>query len=264
MQEDSKGSPGHNFDELKERFQNNIYGTPKGRLRLDLINEDLDAHLAEQLGEGAWRVLDIGCGAAMISGRLAQAGHRLTLTDLSADMLTAARANLESLGAAQACEEWREGAMQEVLPQLQGPYDLIIVHAVLEWMDDPRPALDLALSKLRSGGVLSLAFYNRNSLIYRNLLQGNFRKLKKNNWSHRKGGLTPQNPLDPDEVYGWLEQADMRQVCKRGIRTFYDFMQKHVALERSYEDVLEMERAHSQKEPYLSLGRYIHVLYRKE
>jgi S-adenosylmethionine-dependent methyltransferase len=54
----------------------------------------------------------------------------------------------------------------------------------------------------RPGGWLSLAFYNRDALVYRNLLKGHFRKLRSNRLAGEKQSLTPQKPLDPRELQG--------------------------------------------------------------
>ena len=254
---------GQNFNELKSRFQSNIYGTPKGRLRLDLIQEDFDLYLTPHLPQQNCRVLDVGCGDGIFSLRLGAAGHQLTLTDISSDMLEAAKARAGAEGIPENQLLFCHGPLQQVLPGMSNDYDLVIAHALLEWVDNPAEALAMIAAKVRPGGYLSLAFYNANGLIYRNLLQGNFKKLKKGDWDQRKGGLTPQNPIPPELVYQTLQQEGLTQVSKRGIRTFYDFMQRHVREGRSYEDVLEMERQYSTVEPYLSIARYIHVVYRK-
>jgi S-adenosylmethionine-dependent methyltransferase len=123
--------------------------------------------------------------------------------------------------------------------------------------------LPVVLEKVTPGGLFSLAFYNRNSLIYRNLLQGNFRKIKKDNWQQSSTGLTPKHPVDPEQLFLFMVNSGFEALSKRGIRCFYDFMRERVKQERSYEDVLEMERKYSQREPFMSLARYIHVIWRR-
>ncbi|WP_246840976.1 methyltransferase domain-containing protein [Hahella sp. CCB-MM4] len=228
-----------------------------------MIQEDFDTYFYPVIPQGTLEVLDVGCGDAIFSMRLAAKGHRLTMADISSDMLEAARQRAESNGVLTDSLTFIQGPLQEVVPDLASSYDLVIAHAVLEWVDEPSKALELIASKVAPGGWLSLAFYNENGLTYRNLLQGNFKKLKKGDWDQRKGGLTPQNPIPPEMVYETLSDAGMNQICRRGIRTFYDFMQRHVREGRSYEDVLEMERQFSTKEPFLSIARYIHVLYQR-
>ncbi|SUG69462.1 SmtA protein [Salmonella enterica subsp. enterica] len=51
---------------------------------------------------------------------------------------------------------------QDVASHLESPVDLILFHAVLEWVADPVGVLETLWSVLRPGGALSLMFYNAN------------------------------------------------------------------------------------------------------
>jgi S-adenosylmethionine-dependent methyltransferase len=42
-------------------------------------------------------------------------------------------------------------------------FDVIICHAVLEWLADPQDALGRLSGLLKADGLLSLMFYNRNA-----------------------------------------------------------------------------------------------------
>ena len=250
------------FDFLRGKFNQNIYGTPKGRLRLDLLKEDFAQIISPRLTASS-RILDAGCGEARMSSALIKAGYEVTLLDNSADMLTAARNRLTAEEVSLARVNWCVGQLEDKIPQLTGTFDLIIMHAVLEGLNEPWQALPHILAKVKPGGLFSLAFYNRHSLIYRNLLQGNFRKIKKDDWQQSSTGLTPKHPINPDELYNFMQESGFGQLSKRGIRCFYDFMRKDVRQERSYQDILEMERRYSQQDPFMSLGRYLHVIWKK-
>ncbi len=56
-----------------------------------------------------------------------------------------------------------------------GDFDLVLCHAVLEWLAQPQQALHKLFGLIRPGGHLSLMFYNRDALIFRNLIRGNWR-----------------------------------------------------------------------------------------
>ena len=47
----------------------------------------------------------------------------------------------------------------------------MLCHAVLEWLAEPHAILPVLHQLCAPGGWLSLAFYNRDALIYRNLLR---------------------------------------------------------------------------------------------
>ena len=68
-----------NFDDLADRFSDRIYNTEKGRLRLEILKEDL-AELAHGQPLNIW---DAGCGLGHLSLWVAENGHQLSLCDIS-------------------------------------------------------------------------------------------------------------------------------------------------------------------------------------
>src|SRR5690606_20560303 len=124
-----------------------------------------------------------------------------------AGMLGAARGRLEA-GEAAAPPLEALGPPLQGLPERGRRHDLVICHAVLEWLADPAAALADLRALVRPGGALSLAFYNRDALIYKNLIKGQFRKLQRNQLAGMgRRGLTPQQPLDPRQVQQWITEA---------------------------------------------------------
>src|SRR5690554_2091755 len=115
-----------NFDDLAERFEQKVYSTVKGDWRLKLIREDLD-FLCKQPVLQVW---DAGCGHARIGQWLAQNGHRLTLCDISENMLQRARKNFEQAGLH---AEFHHRSAQSLAGQL-AEFDLVLCHAVIEWL----------------------------------------------------------------------------------------------------------------------------------
>jgi S-adenosylmethionine-dependent methyltransferase len=77
-------------------------------------------------------------------------------------------------------------------------------------------------------------------------------------------GLTPFNPLRPEQVKSWLRDEGILVVEKTGIRVFYDYMNKKIRRERSLEDVMEVEKQYCRKEPFASLGKYIHYIGKRQ
>lgn len=82
-----------------------------------------------------------------------------------------------------------------------------------------------------------------------------------NGMPHRKRfKLQPQKGLKPEEVYQWIEDAGLEICGKSGIRSFSDYIGNMEYMgDYQFEDVLELEKQLCRQEPYLSLGRYIHV-----
>ncbi|MFO8023692.1 methyltransferase [Thiohalophilus sp.] len=256
-------SEDRNFDPLHQRFKKNIYASLKGRLRLEVLWRDVQQHIP-QLGEDrSWRILDAGCGMGHFSQRLARQGHELLLCDISQQQLAAAEVTLNQAGA-MARYIFRHMPFQQLAEGETEPFDMVLCHAVLEWLADPRQGVTALQKLVRPGGWLSLLFFNRHALEYRHLLNGNFKKLRIGDLAGEGKYLTPDNPLQPSEVMSWLESAGMQVVASSGVRTFVDFMHRPTRDKMAFEELLEMELCYSTREPYRSLARYIHIIARRE
>ena len=162
-----------NFDDLSGRFKKNIYNTAKGKLRLAILQEDLQPYVENRTGENPLRILDAGCGQGQLSLWLAGQGHELLLCDHSNEMLNQARENF-SKHHPEANIEFLHAPIQELDKNRVGKFDLVLNHAVLEWVTNPAEVLATTASLMKPQGKLSLLYYNRNSLVFRNLIRGNF------------------------------------------------------------------------------------------
>src|SRR5690606_10530714 len=204
------------------------------------------------------RVLDVGAGLGHMSLWLAQRGHAVTLAEPAAPMLEGARQRFAEAGQN---ATFVQAPWQELLGQLQEPFDLVLCHAVLEWLAEPAAILPVLRQLTVQDGWLSLAFYNKDALIYRNLLKGHFRKLRKERFAGERQSLTPQRPLDPREMATQL--AGLWQVERRsGVRVFHDYMPQEFQSRAELLDLLEMELAHRRHPAFAGLGRYLHWLCR--
>ncbi|MCY1447316.1 tRNA 5-carboxymethoxyuridine methyltransferase [compost metagenome] len=132
---------------------------------------------------------------------------------------------------------------------------------MLEWLAEPEAILPVLHQLTRADGWLSLAFYNRDALVYRNLLKGHFRKLRSNELAGEKQSLTPQKPLDPRTLKAQLE--DLWKVeSESGVRVFHDYMPRDFQAKAELLDLLEMELAHRRHPAFAGLGRYLHWICR--
>lgn len=242
------------FDELATRFAEKIYGGAKGAIRLAVLQADL----VESLPERPLRVLDIGAGLGHMALWLAERGHQVTLAEPAAPMLDGARARFADAGQH---ATFIQAPWQDLLGQLTEPYDLVLCHAVLEWLAEPEAILPVLHQLTRPGGWLSLAFYNRDALVYRNLLKGHFRKMRRNSMAGEKQSLTPQKPLDPRELKVHLERL-WQVENESGVRVFHDYMPSEFQAKAALSDMLEMELAHRRHPAFAGLGRYLHWICR--
>lgn len=258
-----------NFDDLASRFKHKVYGGLKGTIRLAVLHRDFAQHLPFVLSDLSdplfrkLRILDAGGGQGQFSLHLAQAGHELVICDISSEMLKLAEAEITAVGVADKVQ-LLHCAIQDLpqrLPDCQ--FDLILCHAVIEWMAQPQSLLPCLTSYLKLDGYLSLTYYNLHSLIYKNLLRANFKKIMAKDYGGARGSLTPINPIDPEDFKQWLSNLPYKLLTTSGIRVFHDYILDQQLRERSPEDLIALELQLSQMEPYRSLGRYIHVLAKK-
>src|SRR5690606_28092608 len=205
----------------------------KGAIRLAVLQADL----AEVLPSRPLRVLDVGAGLGHMSLWLAGQGHAVTLAEPAAPMLDGAR---ERFAAAQLPAQFLQASWQELATQAHEPYDLVLCHAVLEWLAEPAAILAPLRQLTAEDGWLSLAFYNRDALIYRNLLKGHFRKLRKERFAGEGQSLTPQRPLDPRELETQLAPHWCIE-ARSGVRVFHDYMPAEFQAKAALDDLLEME-----------------------
>jgi S-adenosylmethionine-dependent methyltransferase len=242
------------FDLLATRFAEKIYGGAKGAIRLAVMQADL----TESLPDRPLRVLDIGAGLGHMSLWLAERGHEVTLAEPAEPMLEGARQRFIEAGHTATFIQAPWQALPDILTER---YDLVICHAVLEWLEEPFTILPVLHQLTEPDGWLSLAFYNRDALIYRNLLKGHFRKMRRNTMAGEKQSLTPQQPLDPRELAAQLE-AHWRVETQSGVRVFHDYMPVEFQARAELADLLEMELSHRRHPAFAGLGRYLHWMCR--
>ncbi len=155
------------------------------------------------------------------------------------------------------------GAIQDLPSSNHGHYDLVLCHAVLEWVHEPRELIQHLMLQLKIGGVLSLTFYNLNGIIYKNLLRTNYIKIQQEDYSGFRGSLTPTYPRRPEDVMQWLSEQPLEILCHSGMRVFHDYIFNLEDRAREPETVVAMELQLSRQLPFRDLGRYQHVMGRK-
>jgi len=242
-----------NFDGLVERFKTRVYGSFKGELRLALIKEDILQILPEN--GRRLKVLDAGGGLGQMSEWLAEQGHDVTLVDLSQEMLN------EALSRSSQPLKTHCMSIQDFLNSCDDSFDLILCHAVLEWLIEPSAMVQLLASRLTKSGHLSLVFFNKNSLIMTQAIMGNWDRLQQVQEGAKKSkGLTPQYPIDPVECLDWWQSAGLELSTRRGLRVFNDYVRPDEAKRLQFTEALAIERQWGVREPWWQLARYIHFL----
>lgn len=242
------------FDDRALHLQQNIYGSDKGKLRLLILQRDL-APIIDNVP--ALSVLDVGCGMGLMSEWVAQHGHRVLACDNAAVMIETAEKRLSAYA--------KTHVVQTTLQDLPSRcFDVVMCHAVLEWVAEQADFLDKLTTHVGVGGYLSLMFYNAWAREMAQLVYGNFDYIDKNYEVRQRVKLNPHRPCFPDEIEKMLLQRGFSIVARSGIRVFYDIMRNREHYQALQSDITRHELRISSQSPYWQMGRYVHFLLKKQ
>ncbi len=101
-------------------------------------------------------------------------------------------------------------------------------------------------------------------LLFQSLVVGNFDYVKAGLVKHRRQKLTPQTPLNIDEVKVWLKEQGLEVEAMSGVRIIHDYMRDKTEQVSKFEDLLNYELLYSRNPTLAPLGRYVHVWTKKK
>ena len=137
--------------------------------------------------EGVDSFVDLGTGTGRILELFAPRARQAVGIDMSRDMLAVARANLDRAGLRHA--QVRQGDVAQ-LPLADAVADLVTIHQVLHYLDEPARALAEAARILKPGGRLIVVDFAPHEL-----------EFLRDEHAHRRLGI------DGGHMAGWLERA---------------------------------------------------------
>jgi ubiquinone/menaquinone biosynthesis C-methylase UbiE len=156
-------------------------------------------HVNERHVEAAWlkligkgpieTLIDLGTGTGRVLQLLAPRAERAIGIDASRQMLAVARANLERAGLRDVQVRQADIA---ALPFAADTADLVTMHQVLHYLDDPGKALEEAARVLKGGGRLLTVDFAPHDLEY-----------LREEHAHRRLGIAPEH------MAGWLSRAGL-------------------------------------------------------
>jgi ubiquinone/menaquinone biosynthesis C-methylase UbiE len=105
------------------------------------------------------RVLEVGCGAGLLSSTLALRGFSVQAIDLVQEMVEQARSQAAECGAAGRLQVAMGDAQALAFPD--GIFDLVVAIGVIPWVDHPIRAIQEMARVTRPGGCLLMSSANR-------------------------------------------------------------------------------------------------------
>lgn len=252
----SKARGDQSFDDRATHLQKNIYGSDKGRLRLLILQRDLDDLIVNP--SRPLSILDAGCGAGLMSEWALENGHHVTACDSAEVMLSNIKQRLglpENL-------TLQHTTIQDLSEDSQ--YDVIFCHALLEWVENHEGLLTKLQRLVKPDGMLSLMFYNAWAREMAQLVYGNFDYIDRHYQVRQRVKMSPHYPAFPDEIEQQLQHLGFGISTRSGIRVFYDIMRDTSHHNVLVDDIIRHELRISQQYPYWQMGRYVHFLAKQE
>ena len=246
-----------NFDGAAKKFARCIYDSAKGKIRLAVLQRDL-ADLRNQTTP--LKILDVGCGLGQMAVWFAQAGHDVTACDVSSEMIAQSQ-NLAAQNGVLENIHFFTAGLQE-LDDVLANFDLIICHAVLEWIEDQPLFIAQLAQRLAANGALSLMAFNKKALRFNHLIAGNFEHVQNGMQNRSRQRLGPNYPVCPDLLEKHLKINNLQTEYISGVRTFADYVRKKDLVKESEDLVLALELAQSQDPQFLPIARYLHYFLR--
>lgn len=135
-----------------------------GLRALHYPEDAIEAAILEAAGAGPFDfVIDMGTGTGRMLGLLAERTDRAEGVDLSHQMLTVARANLQAKGVTNVGVRHGDAT---AAPFDDAVADLVVIHQVLHFLDEPWRALSEAARTLKPGGRVVIVDFAPHDLEY--------------------------------------------------------------------------------------------------
>lgn len=167
---------------------------------LHVADKEVEAAILKVTGSGPYNaMLDIGTGTGRMLELFAPYYRTAVGIDASREMLGVARANLEAAGVENV--EVRLGDIYN-MPVERNAYDLIIIHQVLHFLDDPALALHEAARSLAPSGKLVVVDFAPHE-----------KEFLREEHQHQRLGF------DTATVHAWLEDEGLRPAAATALKS---------------------------------------------
>ena len=148
-------------------------------------------------------VLDVGCGAGLLSEAMAREGALVTATVLAPELIKVAKLHkLES----QVSVDYRLQSVESLAAEQPGSFDAVTCMEMLEHVPDPAAIIAACATLLKPGGQLFLSTLNRTPAAFALAIVGAeyvARLLP-------KGTHHYQDFIKPSELAAWLRAAELQ------------------------------------------------------
>lgn len=182
----------------------NRWWDPMGPQRaLHELNPARLSYIAERAALRGARVLDVGCGAGLLSEALAREGASVSALDLAPELIDIAKLHLLESGLK---VDYGLQSVESLADELAGQFDAVTCMEMLEHVPDPLSVLRACSALLKPGGKLFLSTLNRTPAAFAMAIVG----------AEYVAGLLPKGThayesfIKPSELAAWLREAGLQ------------------------------------------------------
>ncbi|MFC3815822.1 bifunctional 2-polyprenyl-6-hydroxyphenol methylase/3-demethylubiquinol 3-O-methyltransferase UbiG [Lysobacter sp. GCM10012299] len=170
---------------------------------LHALNPARLGYVAQRTSLRGARVLDVGCGAGLLSEAMAGEGAQVTALDLAPELVKVARLHGLETGVK---VDYRLQSVESLAEEMPGQFDAITCMEMLEHVPDPGSIIRACSTLLRPGGRLFLSTLNRTPAAFALAIVGAeyvARVLPRGTHQYR-------DFIKPSELGAWLRAAGMQ------------------------------------------------------
>ncbi len=170
---------------------------------LHALNPARLGYVAQRTALQGARVLDVGCGAGLLSEAMAGEGAQVTALDLAPELVKVARLHGLETGVK---VDYRLQSVESLAGEMPGQFDAITCMEMLEHVPDPGSIIRACTALLRPGGRLFLSTLNRTPAAFALAIVGAeyvARVLPRGTHQYR-------DFIKPSELGAWLRGAGMQ------------------------------------------------------
>ena len=200
-------APNDNFDQAElDKFGAlaNRWWDPQGPQKaLHALNPVRLDYVKQRIPLRDATVLDVGCGAGLLSEALAKEGASVVAIDLAPELIKVARLHRLESGVE---VDYRLQSAEALAAEAPGSFDAITCMEMLEHVPDPSAIIAACATLLKPGGRLFLSTLNRTPAAFALAIVGAeyvARLLP-------KGTHHYQDFIKPSELAGWLRAAGLQ------------------------------------------------------
>ncbi|MBN2716194.1 MAG: methyltransferase domain-containing protein [Deltaproteobacteria bacterium] len=247
------------FSRFHQKLSRNVYGSLKGRIRLELLEKDIRDCCVGFTTPGL-SIIDVGCGEGAFAARCLDAGHTVSLIDVSPAMIETALDRVAKTKNGSDCVrvDCADFLTWEAPSGLK--YDIVLMHGAAEWMTSAPLAIERAAALVKPGGYLSLLMFNRDMHTFKMGVNGHLL----GHFSTRKQKMFPPNALGVHDTADILSLQPGKIILQSGIRIFYGFFRELARSGVSAEQWMAQERAYYRQLPFSRMGQHSHFIWQKD